>query len=71
MNELFRALFRKFTKATVCDRGANMVEFALLVALLACGTTAGMASTAKGFTKAYKQINTNLKSEMPKKPKKG
>ncbi len=43
----------------------------MLIALLAFGTTAGMAKTAKGVQKAYTNISTNLKTEIPKPPKKG
>jgi pilus assembly protein Flp/PilA len=44
------------------EEGQDLVEYALVVALIAFGATAGMSSLATGLNKAFQQISTTLGS---------
>jgi pilus assembly protein Flp/PilA len=44
------------------EAGQDLVEYALVVALIAFGATAGMKSLATGLNNAYKGISTTLGS---------
>ncbi len=44
------------------QHGQDLVEYALVVALIAFGATAGMKTLAGGLNKAFGQISTNLGS---------
>lgn len=42
------------------DEGQDLVEYALVVALIAFGATAGMSQLAVGINTAFDQISTTL-----------
>jgi pilus assembly protein Flp/PilA len=42
------------------DEGQDLVEYALVVALIAFGATAGMSSLATGINTAFQNISTVL-----------
>jgi len=42
------------------DEGQNLVEYALVVALIAFGATAGMSALAKGLNAAFGNISSKL-----------
>jgi pilus assembly protein Flp/PilA len=44
------------------QHGQDLVEYALVVALIAFGATAGMKALADGLNKGFGQISTNLGS---------
>jgi pilus assembly protein Flp/PilA len=44
------------------EEGQDLVEYALVVALIAFGATAGMKSLAGGLSKAFQGISTTLGS---------
>lgn len=44
------------------QHGQDLVEYALVVALIAFGATAGMKAVAGGINKAFGQVSTNLGS---------
>lgn len=44
------------------EEGQDLVEYALLVALIAFGATAGMKALATGLNSAFKGISTTLGS---------
>jgi pilus assembly protein Flp/PilA len=44
------------------EEGQDLVEYALVVALIAFGATAGMKSLSGGLTKAFQGISTTLGS---------
>lgn len=50
--------------AAASEQGGSMVEYVLLVALIALGATAGMTSTANGVTTVMKSLSTTLSSAM-------
>jgi pilus assembly protein Flp/PilA len=56
-----KQLFR--LKRLLADEyGQDLVEYALIVALIAFGATAGMKGMAGGLNKAFNTISTNLGS---------
>jgi pilus assembly protein Flp/PilA len=44
------------------QHGQDLVEYALVVALIAFGATAGMKALASGINKAFGQVSTTLGS---------
>ena len=59
-----RLVLWKFTYRLQClirlDDGQDLVEYALVVAMLAFGATAGMKALATGISTAFTHINTTL-----------
>jgi Flp pilus assembly pilin Flp len=47
-------------KAVACDEGGNLIEWVLVVALIALGTVTGMRAIANGVQTAFNQIGSNL-----------
>ena len=60
MNPLFLKLLIMFQDFSSREEGQDMVEYALVVALVAFGATAGMKALATGLNTAFKNISTNL-----------
>jgi pilus assembly protein Flp/PilA len=58
MNKLFCSLKQLVTR----EHGQDLVEYALIVALLAFGATSGMKALATGLSTAYTGINSKLGS---------
>jgi pilus assembly protein Flp/PilA len=62
------AFLKLFVKARVTlaslkkEDGQDLIEYALVVALVAFAATAGMTSLATGINKAFTQISTTLNS---------
>jgi len=62
------AFLKLFVKARVTlaslkkEDGQDLIEYALVVALVAFAATAGMTSLASGINKAFNQISTTLNS---------
>jgi len=46
------------------DHGQDLVEYALIVALIAFGATSGMKALAGGINKAFNGISTTLASNV-------
>jgi pilus assembly protein Flp/PilA len=62
MNNLLLKLYVKFQDLKDREEGQDLVEYALVVALIAFGATAGMTALAGGINKAFNQISTTLGS---------
>jgi pilus assembly protein Flp/PilA len=60
MNNLLLKLYVKFQDLVSREEGQDLVEYALVVALIAFGATAGMGALAGGINKAFTQVSTNL-----------
>jgi len=60
MNNLLLKLFVKFQDLASREEGQDLVEYALVVALIAFGATAGMGALAGGINKAFNTISTTL-----------
>jgi pilus assembly protein Flp/PilA len=62
MNNTLLKLYVKFQDLASREEGQDLVEYALVVALIAFGATAGMSALAGGLNKAFGQISTTLSS---------
>jgi pilus assembly protein Flp/PilA len=60
MNCLMFGFFLKIRDLMSREEGQDLVEYALVVALVTFGATAGMSSLATGLNKAFQQVSTNL-----------
>lgn len=62
MNTLLLKLYCKLQDWASYEEGQDLVEYALVVALIAFGATAGMKGLATGLNKAFQGISTTLGS---------
>jgi pilus assembly protein Flp/PilA len=62
MNTILLKLYVKFQDLASRQEGQDLVEYALVVALIAFGATAGMKALANGLNTAFNNISTNLAS---------
>jgi len=60
MNDLMLRMYVKAQDLMSREEGQDLVEYALVVALIAFGATAGMSSLATGLNTAFKGISTTL-----------
>lgn len=59
---LIQKLYMRLYFLLLSEEGQDLVEYALVVALIAFGATAGMKALASGLNKAFGQISTTLGS---------
>jgi pilus assembly protein Flp/PilA len=57
-------LYVKFQDLASREEGQDLVEYALVVALIAFGATAGMKALATGINTAFSNISTPLSSNI-------
>jgi pilus assembly protein Flp/PilA len=62
MNNLLLKLYVWFQNLADRDDGQDLVEYALVVALVAFGATTGMKALAAGLNLAFRGISTTLGS---------
>jgi pilus assembly protein Flp/PilA len=62
MNTMLLKLYVKFQDLASREEGQDLVEYALVVALIAFGATAGMKSLATGLNTAFSNISSTLGS---------
>ena len=62
MKNMLLKLTVKFAALANREEGQDLVEYALVVALIAFGATAGMNSLAQGLNSAFQGISTTLGS---------
>lgn len=60
MNNMLLKLYVKFQDLKNSEEGQDLVEYALVVALIAFGATAGMTSLATGINTAFSSVSTKL-----------
>ena len=60
MNNLLLKLYVKFQDLASREEGQDLVEYALVVALIAFGATAGMKLLATGISTAFSNISSIL-----------
>jgi pilus assembly protein Flp/PilA len=60
MNNLLLKLYVKFQDLKDREEGQDLVEYALVVALIAFGATAGMTALAGGINSAFNTISSRL-----------
>jgi pilus assembly protein Flp/PilA len=62
MNSIFLKLHIKFHELASREEGQDLVEYALVVALIAFGATAGMKALAMGLNSSFGDVSTKLGS---------
>jgi pilus assembly protein Flp/PilA len=60
MNDMLLKLYVKFQNLKNGEEGQDLVEYALVVALIAFGATAGMTSLASGINTAFGNVSSQL-----------
>ena len=60
MNTMLLKLYVKFQDLASREECQDLVEYALVVALIAFGATAGMKALATGLNSAYSNISSTL-----------
>ena len=64
MNNLLIKLYVKLQDLASREDGQDLVEYALVVALIAFGATAGMGKLATGINTAFTNITTQLSTNI-------
>jgi pilus assembly protein Flp/PilA len=64
MNDLMLKMYVNLKIAMANDEGQDLVEYALVVALIAFGAITGMSVLAKDINTAFTNIGTILTSEI-------
>jgi len=64
MNNTLLKLYVKFLELKNSEDGQDLVEYALVVALIAFGATTGMTSLAGGINTAFSNVSSSLVSAM-------
>jgi len=62
MNRILLSLYVNFQNLISREEGQDLVEYALVVALIAFGATAGMTALAGGINTAFNSISSELAS---------
>jgi pilus assembly protein Flp/PilA len=62
MNHMLLKLYIKFQDLASREEGQDLVEYALVVALIAFGATAGMKALANGMNTAFSNVSSKLGS---------
>jgi pilus assembly protein Flp/PilA len=63
MNNLYLKMIVKIQELASREEGQDLVEYALVVALIAFGATAGMSALGKGINTLFTNISTTLVSQ--------
>jgi len=64
MNNTLLKLYIKMQNLLSQDEGQDLVEYALVVALIALAATAGMGKLASGINLAFSSIGTTLSADV-------
>ena len=64
MNNLLLKLFVKMQTLMVREEGQDLVEYALVVALVAFGATAALQTLGSGLNSAFTTISSTLASSL-------
>ncbi len=64
MNNLLLKLYIKFQDLKNSEEGQDLVEYALVVALIAFGATAGMGKLAGAINTAFGNVSTQLGADI-------
>ena len=64
MNTMLLKLYVKFQDLMSREEGQDLVEYALVVALIAFGAITGMGYLAKGLNNAFSTISTTLATNL-------
>jgi pilus assembly protein Flp/PilA len=64
MNTMLLKLYVKFQDLRSNEQGQDLVEYALVVALIALGATAGMKALASGINAAFQSVSVALATDI-------
>jgi pilus assembly protein Flp/PilA len=64
MNTVLLKLYVKLQDLMNREEGQDLVEYALLVALIALAASAGVGKVGTGLSSAFKTISTNLAADL-------
>jgi pilus assembly protein Flp/PilA len=64
MNTFFLKCYMRFQALKNGEEGQDLVEYALVVALIALGATAGMSALAGGINNAFNGLSTTLGADV-------
>ena len=64
MNDLLLRFYIKFQDLATSEEAQDMVEYALVVALIAFGATAGMKNVASAINSAFSNVSSKLGSSI-------
>jgi len=64
MNDPFLKIYVNFKTFMACEDGQDMVEYALVVALIAFGAVLGMKGFASGVNSAFNKISSTLTTDV-------
>jgi len=64
MNVLLLTFYVKLQNLASSEEGQDLVEYALVIALIAFGATAGMGKLANGINTAFSNVSSKLVSAM-------
>jgi pilus assembly protein Flp/PilA len=60
MNDMLLKMYVKFQDLASREEGQDLVEYALVVALIAFGATAGMGKLATAINTAFSNVSSHL-----------
>jgi len=64
MNQMTLALYTKLQSILAREEGQDLVEYALVVALVAFGATAALQTLGQGLNSAFTNISSTLASSL-------
>jgi pilus assembly protein Flp/PilA len=64
MNTMLLKMYIKLQNLMSREEGQDLVEYALLIALIAFGATAGMSKLATGISTAFSNISVQLSTNI-------
>ena len=64
MNNMLLKLYVKFQDLKNGEEGQDLVEYALVVALIAFGAVTGMSELAKGINNSFSTISSTLAADL-------
>ena len=64
MNKLLLKLYMKFLDLASSEEGQDLVEYALVVALIAFGATAGMSKLSGALNTTFGNMSTTLSNSI-------
>ena len=64
MNVMLLKMYVKFHDLMNCEEGQDLVEYAMIVALIALAATAGMQAVANGINSAFESVSIALSTDI-------
>ena len=64
MKSTLKTFIRSLRLLATQEHGQDLVEYALVIALVAFGASAGMTGLAKGLNTAFSTISTTLSTDL-------